>query len=259
MFKAIIVEDQKIYSDKLKRLLRDFDNTIDIVAVTTNIADSVIAIKTHRPELLFLDIQLQDNDTGGFEILSLIDDLSFYVVFTTAHINENIEQIREFGLHYMPKPYVMEELKDAVKKFSEKKNGNTDQHRIQSLLNSLSLDSIDEPIVWLRDNAKKVPLKVKQILYCETVKGKGEKTKFTYIDHEVGGVQETITNGLIGEWEDQLTRYQFCRIHKSFLINYKQIATYTPGEDLLTLKYLKDKTFPVSRDGKAKLDELMRF
>ena len=258
MIKAMIVEDQTVHSNKLIKLLNEFTDIITIVAVTKDIDDSVAAIIRFQPDLLFLDIQLGDLDNGGFQILNRLNEINFEIVFTTAHVDHNIEQIRNVGLDYMIKTYVIEELTDAIGKFLDKRDSTGSQNKVRELLEHLRIENVDEHIVWLRIENQKLPLKVCQIIYCETAKGESDRTVFHYLDLDNSSVRKIESNGLIGEWENHLSKYKCCRINRWCLANYNYISSYTPGDNELSLRHIDNKTFTLTRKGKRKLDELMR-
>jgi two-component system LytT family response regulator len=201
MIKSIIVEDQPVHSKRLKKLLKETDSMIEVEAVCTNVTDAIEAINTNSPQLVFLDICLQENDRGGFDVLKNIKEPAFDVVFTTAHVNEHIQDIRRCSIDFIMKPYVEEELADALKKFWEKRNGNVGHQQIKALLNNLFTDALDEQVIWLFDNDNYTPVKVKNIAYCESHSKPKEFTKIFFIDEESGERKSVASSYYIKKWE----------------------------------------------------------
>lgn len=71
MIKAIIVDDERLARNELKKILHDFPE-IEIIDEAVNVQDALEKIDTHHPQLIFLDIQMPGNKTG-FDLLELLD------------------------------------------------------------------------------------------------------------------------------------------------------------------------------------------
>src|SRR3546814_195691 len=114
MRKAIIVEDEPRSRELLRSLVSANCPEVEIVALAGNVAEATALIKQHKPDLLFLDIELQ---TGtGFDVLQKIDGLEPAVIFTTAYDHYAIKAIKFSAADYLLKPIDIEELKEAVGK-----------------------------------------------------------------------------------------------------------------------------------------------
>ena len=122
MIKSIIVEDDPNYSKSLIELLNSVDEPIEVLATCSNIREAQIAIDKYRPELLFLDIELEGEETG-FDLLRRFEKLDFAVIFTTQYNNTSnaINAIRLCALDFLPKPILQKELCDSLKRFIENK------------------------------------------------------------------------------------------------------------------------------------------
>src|ERR1035438_9274028 len=83
VIRTVIADDESLARNKL-RILLDSETGIQIVAECRNGAEAIAAVRNHRPDLLFLDVQMPDAD--GFEVLSTISAEEMPVtVFTTAY------------------------------------------------------------------------------------------------------------------------------------------------------------------------------
>ena len=87
---------------------------IRIVAECGSVAEALDAIPANKPDLVFLDIMLPDGT--GFEILERIEQLTFKVIFTSAHDEYAIRAIGFSALDYLLKPVCVDELVAAVEK-----------------------------------------------------------------------------------------------------------------------------------------------
>jgi two-component system, LytTR family, response regulator len=227
MVKSIIVEDEVIHSNDLKQLLQS-EPEVEVIAVCKNIDAAEKAINQHRPKLVFLDIQLGDDSKAGFKLLRRLGKINFDVIFTTAHIDANINDIRLFGLDYLPKPYDPDELSGALKKYYEKKPIKVENDRVTSFVDNMLGESPAEQIVWLNDERDLLAAKLKNILYAESA---GNNTGFLCFDEESKKHITLRSPHRIGEWEKFFEKSQlFYRIHNEYLVNFMHIRKYINGD-----------------------------
>jgi len=80
--KAIIVDDENHSRETLKNLIEEFCSDVEVVASVSSVQKALIEIPNHKPDVVFLDIELQ---TGtGFNILEQLHTINFEVIFTTS-------------------------------------------------------------------------------------------------------------------------------------------------------------------------------
>jgi two-component system LytT family response regulator len=82
MIRTIIVDDERLARNELRKILTDFPE-IEIIEEAINVQDAIEKIEELRPQLIFLDIQMPGNKTG-FDLLEVLEYLP-KVVFTTAY------------------------------------------------------------------------------------------------------------------------------------------------------------------------------
>src|SRR5688572_17284720 len=164
MIRSIIVDDELKSRESLKILLEDFCEGVTVAALCQNIDEAVLAIRQIKPDLVFLDIQLQRET--GFDLLTKYDEFDFEVVFTTAYSEYAIKAFKFSAIDYLLKPIDIEELKNALKKV-EKRIKNTDvTDRIQQLLQNMRTGNADNYKLALPTADGLVFVKVSDILYC---------------------------------------------------------------------------------------------
>ena len=251
MISSIIIEDNPAHSKRLTKLINEIDKSIKVLNIATNVNDGVKAINEYNPELIFLDVKLEKGESG-FELLEKIDIINFDVIFTTAHIDRNINKIRACSLDYLHKPIIPEELKEAIKKFIEKQNEKVGIKQLGTLKSNLQVNNIDDQIIWIADKSINTRLEVKNILYCES---SNTCTTFYFVT-PVDGKSKILSTTSIGEWEDILAQLGIYRIHNQYLANLKYIDKYTRGEGGLITMTNKD-TLPVSKSRKKNLLKLL--
>jgi len=225
MIKSIIVEDDPGYSKNLIQLLKKVEAPVDVLSISTNVIDALQAIAKYHPDVVFLDIEL--GAEKGFDLLKQVGNIDFDVIFTTSHINKYIREIRACAMSYLPKPYDISEINDAIKKLVDRKNGKIGLDQVKTLLANLHSDRADDKIIWLNKDSDYFPIEVRNIIYCSS------ENQYTYFFIREDGkkdLKEWITTKGIGDWESDLEHFKFCRIHNRYLINLKHVVKYTRGD-----------------------------
>src|SRR4030095_11023360 len=112
MIKAIIIDDERLARNELKKLLMDFPE-IEVVAESANAGEGIEKIETQNPDLIFLDIQMPGKT--GFDLLSELDKAP-HVIFTTAYDEYALKAFEVNALNYLLKPIEPKRLADAIHK-----------------------------------------------------------------------------------------------------------------------------------------------
>jgi DNA-binding LytR/AlgR family response regulator len=115
MYKALIIEDEKLAAEHLQRLINQVDIKIDIIKIISSVDEAVSWFENSPlPDLIFLDIQLSDG--LGFEIFNHIN-IPCPVIFTTAYEEYAIKAFKVNSIDYLLKPIGIDDLKNAINKF----------------------------------------------------------------------------------------------------------------------------------------------
>lgn len=112
MINAILVDDERLAREELKRLLEDFKQ-INVVDEAANAEEALVKIEEQRPDLVFLDIQMPGKT--GFDMLEELIDVP-YVIFATAYDEYALKAFEVNALDYLVKPIETNRLKAAVEK-----------------------------------------------------------------------------------------------------------------------------------------------
>lgn len=133
--RVVIIEDEALASERLKKMILSYDDTIKIVAQLESVEESVEWFKNHpHPELIFLDIHLEDD--LSFAIFEKVK-ISSSIIFTTAFDEYAIKAFKLRSIDYLLKPIVQEELNGALQKYSELSGGlgaQADLHTLYDLI-----------------------------------------------------------------------------------------------------------------------------
>jgi two-component system LytT family response regulator len=129
MIKTIIVDDERLARNELKKILKEFPE-IEILDEAVNVADAIEKIEQLKPQLIFLDIQMPGNKTG-FDLLEVLEHTP-KVVFTTAYNEFAIKAFEFNALDYLLKPIETHRLSDAIQKV--KRSIDKETHQIHNQL-----------------------------------------------------------------------------------------------------------------------------
>lgn len=224
MISAVIIEDETAAYRHLRNIIEtSYDTQISIVGHETSVKKGIQLIEDQCPQLIFLDIELQDGN--GFEILDYFSNSSdFEVIFTTGLKDYKEKAMDYFAFYYLNKPIQKEQLSIVLDKYLAKQTL-FDLEKYLAYKNQLKnkLTKISLPIT----NGGFVILDIDDIIYCEA---EGSYTNFISKD---GKCYLTSTN--LKNIENMLQHANFFRIHRSTLLNLKHIVKYNnSGEIVLT-------------------------
>jgi two-component system LytT family response regulator len=247
MIRVLIIENESSSEEILVSHIKEFLPDVEILEVCETIAASLNAIKKYLPDLVFLDVEL-NNKENGFEILEKLDKINFEVIVTTIHDKYAMQACKASALDFLLKPIPKDELIAAIEKYKKRKSQGIDPKQIELLLSiyqnpNLPLKKLAVPTMEGLDFVE-----TDNIIYCE---GADNQTKVYFS----AGKKEFV-NGILKSYEELLSHSNFCRIHKSYLINLNHTKKYIKGRDGKVVM-TNDTTLPVSRDFKD--DFLRRF
>jgi two-component system, LytTR family, response regulator len=244
MLNAIIVEDDPRDREVLEILLKKYcSNDVLIVGTAGNVEQGFKLITEIRPGLVFLDVELED--ATAFDLLSKFSGFDFRVIFVTAYEKYAMQAIKFNALDYVLKPVEITELVKAVEKVRK-----AEQVSIGTELKNL-IHTLAHP--YHKSNRIAIPVQngykmvtIEDIQYCEA------KKEYTYI-YCMNQVPLCSSVNL-GEYEELLHGYSFCRVHHSFLVNKDHVKHYVKGEggEITTSN---NTVIPVSRRKKPEVME----
>ena len=115
--KAIIVDDERLARNELKRLLENFPQ-IEVIAEAANTDEASALLETMQPDVLFLDIQMPGKT--GFEWLESWDGYLPEVIFTTAFDEYALKAFEVNALDYVLKPVELTRLSESIQKLEKR-------------------------------------------------------------------------------------------------------------------------------------------
>ncbi|HMT35233.1 MAG TPA: response regulator, partial [Chitinophagaceae bacterium] len=129
MIKTIIVDDERLARNELRKILKEFPE-IEVIEEAVNAEDAQEKIELLQPELIFLDIQMPGGKTG-FDLLEQLE-YTPKVLFTTAYSEFAIKAFEYNALDYLLKPIDKKRLHDAVQKVKKQleKDTQSQEHKL---------------------------------------------------------------------------------------------------------------------------------
>ena len=242
MIKAIIIDDERLARNELKKLLMDYPE-IEVVAEAANVGEGIEKIETMNPELIFLDIQMPGKT--GFDLLSELDK-SPNVIFTTAYDEYALKAFEVNALDYLLKPVEPKRLADAIQKLhlqEERESSNG----VSENVNKSTLYEHDQ--VFVKDGERCWFVKLSEIRLFESV-GNYAKVYF--------GPNKPLILKSLNALEERLDEKMFFRANRKHIINLRlieKIEPYFNGGLLLELK--GGEKIEVSRRQTVKFKEMM--
>lgn len=231
---CIIVDDDPFIQDLLKDKLNQYFPEIYIVDCAYSGKEGKEKITLLKPDLVFLDVEM--SDMTGFEMLSQLETINFKTIFITSYKHYAIKAIRFNALDYLLKPFDLEELKNAIKRFKNNYRSIGDSNNVDLALNNLKTKNISEQILPLKTQQGDLHLALKDIINIT-----GDRN-YSYI--YLSGNGKKLVSKTLSDLEDLLDNKGFFRCHKSHLINKSHIAEL---ESNYTVILSNGKNIPVSR------------
>lgn len=229
---VIIVDDIKNHQEVLQKKIERYCPELNVVATCSNIEEAEIAIVQHKPEIVFLDIEL--GNKTGFDFLKNVDD-TFKVIFVSGKPTQenllNAFKVRAFG--FVPKPVDKDELILSVHKVLR------ESESIQDVPQKNKAQNAQTIILSNRDEGER-QYRIADIIFCES---ENTKVHFRFADNK----SFTVT-GLLTAYEQLLKPFDFFRIQRSFLININFVERVHRKERDIIMQHYPKLEIGASRD-----------
>lgn len=220
---------------------------MEVMAECSDGFQGVKAIMQHKPDLIFLDIQMPK--INGFEMLELLDTMPS-VIFTTAFDEYAIKAFESNAVDYLLKPFSKERFDQAIEKYRSKTvNTVTAEKNVQSLLETASKQPDDQNRIVVKNGSDIRIVPVQDVMYIEAYDDYVKLfTKDTYY----------LKKKTMSYYEQVLDQSKFFRTHRSYIINLQELTKIEPLEKNTYIAILKNgKKIPLSRTGYTRLKEIL--
>jgi two-component system LytT family response regulator len=234
VLRALIAEDEEPARLLLRSMLRQ-EPGVEIVAEAADGWEAVAGIQAHRPDVVFLDVQLPELD--GFGVIDTIGIARMPpVIFVTAYDRYALRAFDVCALDYLLKPFDAERLHRAVARASE--DGTS-----RSSAGGERLTALLETLEARRGYAKRLPVKVDgdRVVLLPTAEVQWLEADDKCVRVHTG--KDThLFRGTITQLERALDPDRFLRVHRSIVVNLDTVKEIQPWSQGVHLIILKDGT-----------------
>lgn len=236
--KALIIEDETTAANRLAKLIKEVDPSIEIVDQLDSIEASLNWFHQHpMPDLIFMDIHLADG--ASFEIFNH-QKITKPIIFTTAYDQYALQAFKVNTVDYLLKPIKKLELEQAINKYVKLHQANIINYT--SLANSMPRDEHNRRfLIRFGQNIKIVEFKDAAYFYTED--------KITFIMTKEG--KRYPIEPSLEKVEEMADPRAFFRINRQFIVNLeaiKEMYAYSKSRVKLLLDPAIDKETIVSTE-----------
>ncbi|KLE34269.1 LytR/AlgR family response regulator transcription factor [Aurantiacibacter luteus] len=241
--RTILVDDEKLAIQGLQLRLEPFSD-IEVIETCANGREAIRAIKTLKPDLVFLDIQMPGFD--GFSVVKGVMEIEPPLfVFVTAYSEHAIRAFEANAVNYLMKPVDEDKLADTVERVRQRlaeKRSSEEADKLKDVLAEVSPESLEEIDSGSEESAGRYEKMI-------NVKDRGQifRVDVDSIEHiEAAGDYMCIYTGdnslilreTMKDLERRLDPKNFQRVHRSTIVNLdqvRQVKPHTNGECFLVL------------------------
>lgn len=216
--KTLILEDDVLFLPHINSQLNQISG-IEIIGTASNLIDAKIKMEQFKPDLLLFDVEI-GNQTS-FDLLSDINPYPFHLIFISSFEEYALKAIKWRALDYLLKPFSFEDLQSAIQKVMQ------NSHYALNHFPSEVKENNSFSRLTLKTQHEIHFVDPEEITYCQS---DGNYTTFFLKK----GVRLVVTN-LIKFYEDLLQSYDFFRVHKSYLVQLKQIKKFNKSNCTILL------------------------
>jgi len=216
---TILIDDERSCLQNLERKLAEFCPEVRIIAVVEQPAEAIFLIKHHKPDVIFLDIEMPH--LNGFRMLNELTDYQGEIIFTTAYSQYTIEAIRFSAFDYLMKPVVIEDLQAAVKRLTRQLAIRT-KDRLDVLREALTKNHSQDDRIAVPTGDGLELIQMKNVVRIES------SSNYSRIYFMAG--KSLLVTRLLKEFEEMLRPYRFFRVHNIHLINLNYVRKYIRGD-----------------------------
>lgn len=238
-----IIDDEVHCVESLVYELAHLQEPVEIVFASSKIEEVIPVIRTSEIDLLFLDVEMPR--LNGFELLDLLGEVDYEVVFTTAYSQYAVKAFKYRAFDYLLKPVGKEELVEVIRKYRKsRKERHAQEMGVMQFISQLKKDNIIQSKIAVPVSEGLEFIKVNQILYAQS------QNNYTML-YLLGG-SNLLFSKTLKEVEKTLKKYFFIRIHQSYLINPNYMQKYFRNDGGGVL--MDDgKTLPISQRKKEEI------
>lgn len=240
---AIAIDDKEVVLRELRKYLEPHERSLRLVSTARSGAEAIAEIRLHKPDVIFLDIDL--GDMTGFDVLKAVQDLPLQVVFVTGS-DDHARLAFDFNaIDYVSKPFGAGEVGRSVVRALERLGQGRRHEGIHTIIGSV----MSNDMITIPNGSQYEVLHMDDIIHLEALE---QYTRIVRRPDLEKALPKLVISRNIGQFEEYLTDDRFVRVHKSHIVNIKHIAKYVKGDGGEVLM-ADGKLIPVGRSRKEDL------
>lgn len=221
---VLLVDDEHRHLDYLKKILEEQFKNYQIIGSCDNVDLAIKEINKLQPELIFLDVLMHPKT--GFDVLENIDRSKVNVIFTTSFESFALKALKMSAIDYLLKPFGVEDVSEALKKFERNKEAQKTAKNLDILLENFSSRG--------SENIQKIALPVangyKFFLISDIIRMESVNSYTVVYVKSGNSTEQVVTSKSIKECEELLDDNRFFIPHRSHLINMNFMKSYEKGD-----------------------------
>lgn len=225
---CLILDDEEIAINHLTKYVNKVPY-LDLVVCFSDPNQAIDYLQENDIDLIFLDIQMPNNELDGIDFLNIMGSKYSYI-FTTAHPEYALKSYEYNALDYLHKPFSFERFANAVSKVYDRFIGKSPKTKDkQPQKNQPTNTPKPDDFIFIKTENRMQRVNLADILFIE---GLGNYVKF----YTTKGKLITLLN--IKDLEGELPADSFMRVHRSYIISLDKIE-FVEGNQI----YIDDDTF----------------
>lgn len=252
LIKTIIVDDEPLARERVRTLLAE-ETDVELLAECASGAEAVAAVKKHKPDLMFLDIQMPEMD--GFQVLRELTPPLPAVIFVTAFNEHAVQAFEAQALDYIMKPFKVARFRAALDRAREqlaRSQPDDSTKRLLALLEAQNATAKTEYLtrIAVRDGSRVKFVKTSAIDWIEA--------SGNYVVLHAGK-ENHIVRETLAAFEAQLSPKEFVRLSRSAIVNLDRVQQVEPAfDDEHVVVLTNGSKLPMTR-GLRELQEKLKF
>lgn len=251
MLKALIIDDEQAIRELLVEIIQqNFADSITVSGTGNSVAEAVKLIHQHKPDVVFLDIEMPGN--SGLQLVDFFnpEEMCFEIVFITAYSEYAIKAFKVSAFDYLLKPIDMEELSSTIERLKQSIKIRENIAPRVSILKEQYQKELTSKNMAIRTLEGTHFIETEKIIYLEA---DGMYTNIYLQDN-----RKIMASKPIGDFEEMMDmKRTFFRAHRSYIINMKKIIRYSKTEGY-TIHIENGVEIPLSRYRKEEFEEKIK-
>ncbi|MEZ5195597.1 MAG: LytTR family DNA-binding domain-containing protein [Bacteroidales bacterium] len=218
MIKTVIIDDEPMVRELIAKTIEIYCPNVTIVAMADSVKSGVSAINEYGPDLVLLDIKMQDG--SGFDLIKHFDRPDFKVIFISGYMEYAIKGYKFGAVDYILKPIDEEELSLAINRADD----------IIRFEEKMRFKALEENIKAI-NKADKIILKTNEHIHLvnttEIIRIEADGNYSTFF---IEDGRKVIVCKAIKDYEEELIDKGFHRIHKTHMINISKLKYFDKSD-----------------------------